>query len=142
MPPEHACKARNDSSHSSQNEGKHDFEMRHTFDRDAWWTSQPYLKQCDADGGHFERTLLGYEVQMGSDVQVFVLIREAHSHLRSTLDFFQVPFAEFNLSESLWNRLAKDFRLLEVDHVEEFLARWPFNCTGRLHILVTEELSA
>ena len=33
-----------------------------------------------------------------------------------------MPFAKFNASESLWNPLAKDFRLLEADHVEQFLA--------------------
>ena len=142
VPHEHACKARKDSNHSSQNEGKYDFEARHTYDRTTWWTSEPYLQQCDADGRHFERTLMGYEEQMGSAVQIFVLIREAHSHLWSTLDFFQVPFTEFNASESLWNPLAKDLRLLQEDHVENFLARWPFNRTGRLHILVTEELPA
>mmetsp|Transcript_65268 Transcript_65268/g.135154 ORF Transcript_65268/g.135154 Transcript_65268/m.135154 type:complete len:409 (-) Transcript_65268:87-1313(-) len=142
VPHERACKARNYSSDSNLNEGKYDFEARHTYEFATWWTSEPFLGQCDADGRHFERTLMGYEEQMGSDVQVFVLIREAHSHLRSALDFFKVPFAKFNASESLWNPLAKDLRLLEVDHVEDFLSRWPFNRTGRLHVLVTEELAA
>ncbi|CAE7221848.1 ftsH [Symbiodinium natans] len=142
VPHEHACNARNDSTRSQKHEGKYDFESRHTYDRDTWWTSEPYLEECDADGRHFERTLQGYEKQMGSDVQIFALIREAHSHLRSTLDFYQVPFAKFNASESLWNPLAKDFRLLQAEHVDEFLARWPFNRRGRLHVLVTEELAA
>ena len=123
VPHEHACNARNDSTRSQKHEGKYDFESRHTYDRDTWWTSEPYLEECDADGRHFERTLQGYEKQMGSDVQIFALIREAHSHLRSTLDFYQVPFAKFNASESLWNPLAKDFRLLQAEHVDEFLAR-------------------
>ncbi|CAE7277771.1 ftsH [Symbiodinium natans] len=102
---------------------KYDFEMRHLMG--TFWTSAPQPQMCDADGNFFDRVLNGYERLLGPGVHVFLPVRGAYSHLRSTLAWYQVPFRKFDADESKWNPLAKDLRLLKPAHVERFASHWP-----------------
>jgi len=126
-----------------------DFEVRHVQPLLRNLTMQPphYEREwpdgCDTgDGQWFQQVLEGYEKLMGEDVQIFTSIREPLSHLKSTLSFTDVSLEDFLGFSALWNPLAKDFRLWDLEDVDAFSSGWPFNRSSRLHVLTLENMSA
>ena len=133
------------ASTSVKGDGQFEFELRHAWGPNVWWSSerggQPQF--CDsADGQWFEQLLLSYERRMGSEVQIFIPIRDAYTHLRSLLRHTSKPFAEFNDSAWLWNPCSKELGLHHASQVQRFLKEWPFQRAKRLHVLLAEDLSA
>ena len=119
-----------------------DFETRHLLELPEWWLCKPDLKKCDfCDGQWFDQLLVAYESLLGSSVHLFIPVKEAHSHLWSVLQWTQTPFAQFNVTRKMWNPLAKTWRLLEEEHVEHFIAGWPFNRSSRLHVMLADRPS-
>lgn len=112
-----------------------DFGVRHNFAKTLWWKGSAAHYGCDHGDGQWFDQLIDHTYPnimknaAGPDHHVPIIIptREPGDHMRSVLHYYNVSSQKFASASDLWNPLAKDFRLLSLSQVQQFVRRWPQN---------------
>merc|ERR1740121_1077210 len=117
---------------------EHDYDVRHMGEPNHHGKQLP----CDKhDGMWFEKLLATYEERLGPKVHIFLPIREAESHLHSSINYYKdLRYSSFPKDRAHWNPLALDLGLRMRGHVQRFLDKWPFGRASRMHIIPLEQM--